>query len=951
MIFPRLLSAVVFLSCGIIFFIPAAVAADTDDFSPWDAWRQGYTHFERGEQARDRGDYVQSLQSFRESLRHYREVKRARPDWNQTVIDNRIALCEREIAAIRRLLGRPTGTATTAAGSTPATDSDTAGVPPTAPAPETNTRLQTELEQYKQKLFAALVELEDLRKSAAQRSATATELENLMRERRVLQEKYQLLESRYQDLEKKSSEPDAAAEALRRQMIELRINLETTERKLKLATDRNLALEHDLAELQRSRLQLEKELKEAQLLASANREELTSLRQVRDSATGEKNLILAREETLKQSLERAEKQLEECRTELDVLQKRLLAATRPDGAAALNQEVAEENRKLRDDAGKIRTELEKTMRTSSQLQNQLREHKLELEDVKGALQRVDDRRKQAEDENKVLRTQLEKELASRELNSTELKKLRERNQQLEDDLKLWTDKLEKAEQRLNQRSQSDYATVSGLNAERRKMDEEISRLKLETTNLKLQLESSSEKLQKAEAAAAESRSEMLKQKAAVLSAEQESAKAKAVAAERDKAVAELAAAQRNLAAAQVELRDVRKLRKDVEELQKALTAARERAIAGEAAEKRLAEQQKANQQLLDENTRLKKRPGTITAGGTTPQLPAATVSPTQLDELLKNARKAEKENSREVALWNYRTILDSRPDHAEANLGLGRILLQKEQFAEAEVPLRQAHLADPTALPARLAYAQCLLGLKKYGNALALLEPAAKDRKGDGEFQLALGRAYAGARQLREAEQSFRAAMAALPKQFAPQLAMARLLADLPDRQEEAARCYAQAKKLGAAPDAALEKTLGKLLNERGDLIDFLAEAAREAENHGDVDSALWYYGQLRDMAPESGLFAEKLAAYRLLRGQNDEALAALKDRPATAGSAIVRAFIHLRNARYPETTAAAAEALLLNQSEKWPLPKTMKPLLSELDKAPAEAASAVASLRGAIAE
>ena len=86
MIFPRLIFAAAILSYGLFLFYPMASAADSDDFSPWDGWRQGYTHFERGEQARDRGDYVQALQSFRESLRCYREVKRARPDWNQTVM-------------------------------------------------------------------------------------------------------------------------------------------------------------------------------------------------------------------------------------------------------------------------------------------------------------------------------------------------------------------------------------------------------------------------------------------------------------------------------------------------------------------------------------------------------------------------------------------------------------------------------------------------------------------------------------------------------------------------------------------------------------------------------------------------------------------------------------------------------------------------------------------------
>ena len=84
-------------------------------------------------------------------------------------------------------------------------------------------------------------------------------------------------------------------------------------------------------------------------------------------------------------------------------------------------------------------------------------------------------------------------------------------------------------------------------------------------------------------------------------------------------------------------------------------------------------------------------------------------------------------------------------------------------------------------------------------------------------------------------------------------LELARLLANsLSDRNREAVIVYEKARKLGQAPDPALEKKLGSLLDDRRQLVSFMAAAAREAEVNNDWSSAVWYYKKImEDNHPE----------------------------------------------------------------------------------------------------
>ncbi|MEG1979646.1 MAG: hypothetical protein RR060_02915, partial [Victivallaceae bacterium] len=63
-----------------------------EDFSPWDWWSEGCKAYEKGEQNRKFGSYGEALSFFQQARQSFMDVKKERPDWNQKIIDARIAL-------------------------------------------------------------------------------------------------------------------------------------------------------------------------------------------------------------------------------------------------------------------------------------------------------------------------------------------------------------------------------------------------------------------------------------------------------------------------------------------------------------------------------------------------------------------------------------------------------------------------------------------------------------------------------------------------------------------------------------------------------------------------------------------------------------------------------------------------------------------------------------------
>ena len=118
-------------------------------------------------------------------------VRRARPDWNQKVISERIADCEKESRRMKSLLGpaaeEPAIGKKTASGARTGAGEAEAG----------------ETAALRKELSLAKAELEELRRQNETRKNYESEISNLLRDQRLLRDRYSLLEKRYRAQEEK----------------------------------------------------------------------------------------------------------------------------------------------------------------------------------------------------------------------------------------------------------------------------------------------------------------------------------------------------------------------------------------------------------------------------------------------------------------------------------------------------------------------------------------------------------------------------------------------------------------------------------------------------------------------------------------------------------------------------------------------------------------------------
>ena len=142
---------------------------EEEEFSPWAAWRKGFSYFEKGERNQEKGKLSEALKAYQAAYQHYYSVKKARPNWKQSVIDGRIRMCKREIDKLNKLVGTPS---TTVIESTYEQDK--------AVSDELQ-RLKAEVRTLKKKLLAALMLNSELQQRTKQQKNNHKQIEDLMR--------------------------------------------------------------------------------------------------------------------------------------------------------------------------------------------------------------------------------------------------------------------------------------------------------------------------------------------------------------------------------------------------------------------------------------------------------------------------------------------------------------------------------------------------------------------------------------------------------------------------------------------------------------------------------------------------------------------------------------------------------------------------------------------------
>ncbi len=852
-------------------------AADTEsvESSPWVGWRKGYDCYDRASAFRDDRQYDRALELYQQSREFYQAVRRNFPDWNKQVIEGRIKLCDDEIANLRKLAGRlplPAETAPppVAASGAPSYRSDFSipgGLSVSGGGVESASgggsgrlyiEMQSELEQYRQRLRLALQEIDGLQVKLQQSEARGRDVDGVLRDYRLLQDKYALLEVRYKEAADRALRPGGDLQKLQNQMLEL-----------KLANDEAMA----------ERRRLETELAKRDENYAAARREILALKDAAQNHDNvvkrlERDLELARNRSgapavpaaddglLSRRVETLETELARKNQQLDRLMKLLTENDR----AAITAELTAEVKRLRDELDKrggaeqseagLRRKIAEMTENETTLRNQLRQTEDQLQRVNADYQSLSASGRQQTDAAQVT--------------NAELKSLQQRTASLETELQNWTTRYNELEKRHNDRLKADSLNAGSLNQTNNDLEAKLAEAQKQQ---RLLGEKYDELKRTADADAAlikSSREAVMEYKTKLLSSE-------------------------------VDLRKLADLQKAYDELKAKFDLVNRASNSDVLAalnripglEESLRRYEAENTALLAELKTLKRQPAASGPGA----MVAAALGTQQvadlekLENLLADARTAEARSNLEIAIWGYRQVLARDPGNAEAARRLGAIYLARGQYDDAVKLLEPACRALNNDRLVLDDLSRALIGKRDYARALALLADYRKQRQGrtDGNLLLTEGLAWSRSGKVAEAENAFKAVLKIEPANAEAAYELALMLSADPARRKEAGEFYLLAKEHGVGPDSYLEEVLKAVAGSDRATLDFLRKNVLEGLEKKDWSSVDWYLAELEKLAPGDIVDRRLRMVERILQGQPGEAVK-LCGEPADAPDRIVLA-------------------------------------------------------------
>jgi Flp pilus assembly protein TadD len=866
--------------------IPNLSAADSsgdeeEEFSPWAAWRKGFSYFEEGEKCREKGEDSKALEAYRKAYQCYYSVKKARPNWNQQIIGNRIRMCEREINRLSKKVGTPPPRTTTESSF--------------EQSRETSLELQNtkaELVNYKKKLFAALIELNDLKERAKRQKNNAEQIEDMMREKRILSEEYKLLQEKYTNLQEQKNKPSVNEKRLNAQLVDIKIKNDILTQRLKLQQDKEKELNDEMAGLYRYKTETKNNIGDFKKLVENLNYKLKKADELQKAESRKTQEALSKVEGAETHNKQLAATLEEKNKEIKKLNDWLKQMREKSGNQnELQQEIIKANQLATKKYNDLKKENEKNIREIQQLNAIMRQSNVSEVELKKTLQELNTQRETVDKEYRLLRKSYDQLLLIQKDSNKEIKMLQDKVAKAEDLVKNYSEKYDWTKKKLESRDNSDLQNISSLNKQIRELNKKLNSKNLAHKKLKLELESAQGKYVKLQESYStlEKANNEFKASKKLLTQETESSQALKKENEKLRKDNELLAAKNAQA-----LAEKRK------EYQASLKESEQKLIA----------LQKQNQEMADNNNKLTLASTQVTqlreqlqhanktiqilrnVGGSKKPVSAsytrsasvtkyspqvATDQPTDPTKLRADGIKAEKDDAEELAVWNYQKFLAAKPDDAEVNRRLGNILFRRGQIAEAAKLLQKAYALEPDDISTASIYSQILIKEKKFANASAILKKAiGKDPK-NYDLLTTYANAQAGAGKTADALDNLEAAIKLSPKNPQAYLARAQIIAIYhPELMDAAADSYRKARKLGAKPDVFLEETLPKKQADNSEMVQFLQKPASEAEKNKDWTSAAWYFGQLYDLAPDNREYQEKLAMALLLQNKYDKSLKTL---------------------------------------------------------------------------
>ncbi|MBE6368145.1 MAG: tetratricopeptide repeat protein [Lentisphaerae bacterium] len=826
----------------------AVTAAESLDSSPWKGWRKGYECYDKAGAFKEAGDLVQAAEFYRRARDYFAAIRKHFPDWNKSVVEGRVKLCENAMREVQTMTPVPAANVvqTTPREMPPVqppryqreyppavpTHNSTGSMPPRQDYPTYNPNysggygsanaggnsgrlyieMQSEIDQYRQRLRNALMEIDSLQIKLRQSEARSRDIDGVLRDYRLLQEKYSLLEMQYKNALQRNISGDR--ERYENQIIALKQANDEAAKRIRELENTTQMKDQEYAVSRTEVLQLRDA---QQKLNNENRRLQREIELLRNRST---QVEAAPGSTGDHAAQIAQLNSELARKDQRIERLMKLLSEDPGDKNSSNTALSAEIKRLQQEVD--------TLRSSAGQDNALRRQISDLTVAESTL------KKQLADANELLKVR-NKELKSMQQSDgktqqkllqaeAQVKNLQQRLAAAEKELKAFAARYSAIEKRHQDRLRADALNQEQLVKARQLAEKNLAGQQKEVVQLKSTLEQTRRELDEAQKLIKTSRSNVIE-----LTAKQHSS--------------------------EIELRKMAAVQKAYDELKNRFDLIKQASnsdvltalnrIPG--LEESLKRYEKENRSLLEEIGRLKKSVQSKSAAA----LPTiAGAEREKLETLLADARSAEARGNAEIAVWGYRQVLGRDPANYEASAKLGNIYLGAGKFDEAVKLLGSAYQKTPGNAKLLNSYARALIGKRNYDAALKLIAQYKKQHNKQLNDAMLLTEALAFSRsgQAAAAEKAFKAVLQQAPGNAEAAYELALMLSADEKRRKEAGEFYMLAKENGIGVDSYLEELLRSFSNHDTATRDFLLGNIREALLKGDTASAQWYMNEVSKM-------------------------------------------------------------------------------------------------------
>ncbi len=349
--------------------------------------------------------------------------------------------------------------------------------------------LKRQLKTYREKLFTALVQLEDYRNKDKRSSSALAEIESLIKEKSVINRKYQLLLEKYSILQQRQRTPQTEKDSLNNKLVEEKMRSDLLGQKIKMYLANIRQLQDDLITQKKNNRSDKFSVRKADARISALEDEIKRLN---------RNVSNYREQANKASVELdkqkyinsiEQRNAQRYKARLGKMEEWLNNSDKSK-SAAINQKIARENITLTQQLSKLQSKTDTLLRESLTLKNKLIEEHANLTQLKNMLSSAETAKQELRQRLKKSSDRALKKSGASNFQTEEITKLRQENQQLREDLNLFGKSYSKRS------GTSDASTVSQYKLIIDKLNAQLANEKASSQQYKLTRKSQQQQLMK-----------------------------------------------------------------------------------------------------------------------------------------------------------------------------------------------------------------------------------------------------------------------------------------------------------------------------------------------------------------------------------------------------------------------------------------------------------------------